>query len=236
MDDIKGNLDGDAGYVVTGFFTPNYRPVAERLVATLNPLKIPHHFFAVSAAEWYNAILLKPVIVMRARALYPGKTIVLMDVDCMVRGAIDDFMQKFRSCDVAISINVKPRKLPRNVPMQDRVIAAARVTVWRPTEGADRLLAKWVELCKRGGNHEVGDEGFLTRAISQTPHLIFETLPVEYDGHEVTDIGPEAVIVHLTTRDLVPRSMLKRAKRALFEKITGKRYEEWKYGINRLRT
>ncbi|SFV38123.1 hypothetical protein [Hyphomicrobium facile] len=58
MTDIIGGTNDS--YVVIGFFTPDYRPLAARLADDLSKFDIPHHLYATTAAEWHAATLLKP--------------------------------------------------------------------------------------------------------------------------------------------------------------------------------
>ena len=88
MLDIVTDLGRPTTHIVTGFFTPNYRPLAETFSANLVQFAIPHHLFAVQQSDWKSATLLKPRIITKARNLYEDKIIAFMDVDCIVRGPV----------------------------------------------------------------------------------------------------------------------------------------------------
>jgi hypothetical protein len=226
-DIIKG-IDNDPSHVVVGFFTPNYRELTERFSANLSEFDLAHHFFAISATDWQSAILLKPKIVGRARALYPGKSIVLMDVDCIVRGTLDPLFESTQNCDIALTLRVKHGLEPRDKKPCDRVWSSSRLVIWRPTDAADSLLKSWTSNCATPINLWSGDEGFLLRAISQTPNLRLQTIPKEYGAWEICDIGPEAIVIHQSQRATTVPSF-KRLRRRAVELVVRKPYAEWRY-------
>ncbi|AGK57522.1 hypothetical protein HYPDE_29233 [Hyphomicrobium denitrificans 1NES1] len=213
--------------IVVGFFTPNYKPIADRFVANLARIGISHHIFAVSGHDWKSATLLKPEIIAGARSLYPRAPIVFMDVDCIIRGPVHPLFEMISGTDVALPIRIIQSD------KRDLVWSSSRIIVWNPTDGAARLLKRWIELCsERSSMHvKLNDEKLLLRAISQSGGVTFTQIPAQYAAFEITDIGPEAVIVHQTTRPPRPLSLAKRLKHAMIKSLTGKPYAEWKYGI-----
>ena len=74
-------------WLVIGWFTPDYRGLAERFAGNLNRFAIPHHLFAKPIGSGWDTSR-KPSVILEAMDLYPGKTIILMDVDCIVDGDI----------------------------------------------------------------------------------------------------------------------------------------------------
>jgi|RhiMethySRZTD1v2_1073278.scaffolds.fasta_scaffold846012_3 hypothetical protein len=80
--DLIGGQVGD--WLVTGWFTPNYRPLAEAFAANLSEHGAPFHLFAKPSLGAWNTRR-KPAVVLEAMDAYPGKTVVLMDVDCRLR-------------------------------------------------------------------------------------------------------------------------------------------------------
>ena len=187
MTDIIGGTNDS--YVVVGFFTPNYRPLAARLADDLSKFGIPHHFYATTDAEWHAAILLKPAYITRARAEYPGKTIVSMDVDCSIKEPIASGLAI--SADVGLAFNEVRERTARLYP-------TSRVTVWSPTIGATNLLDKWSELCRRA---EVkNDEILLMVAIARTVGSSLQALPETHRGLEWTKAPANSAIVHDSAR------------------------------------
>lgn len=77
-----GDLVGGqiADWLVAGWFTPDYRPLAEAFAVNLSEHGAPHHLLAKPSLGAWNTRR-KPAVVLEAMDLYPGKTIVLTDVD-----------------------------------------------------------------------------------------------------------------------------------------------------------
>src|SRR5215468_761973 len=105
-DDLVGGQPGD--WLAIGWFTPDYRPLAETFAAKLAEQGAPFHVFARPkvAAGWNTAQ--KPDVVLHAMAMYPDKTLVLMDLDCCVHGDISPMVDM--PGDVGITV------IARNLP------------------------------------------------------------------------------------------------------------------------
>ncbi len=65
--------------VVVGFFTPDYRAMAEGLAASIDknadPVRTSYHLYAVpkpEGTEWHDIILMKPQIVLRRAGRVSG--------------------------------------------------------------------------------------------------------------------------------------------------------------------
>jgi hypothetical protein len=206
-DIIRGTNDS---YVVVGFFTPDYRPLAARLAGDLSKFDIPHHFYASTAAEWHAATLLKPVYITRARAEYPGKTIVSMDVDCSIKEPVASGLAI--SADVGLAFNEIRERTARLYP-------TSRVTVWSPTIGATKLLDKWSELCRRAEVNN--DEILLMVAIARTAGTSLQALPETHRGLEWSKAPANSAIVHDSARvKAKSKNVRRRLLRATREFIT----------------
>jgi hypothetical protein len=81
-------------WLAIGWFTEDstYRPLAEALAANLSQHGAPFHLFAKPSLGAWNTRR-KPAVVLEAMDAYPGKTLVLMDVDCRLRGDIEPVTQ-----------------------------------------------------------------------------------------------------------------------------------------------
>ena len=111
---------------------------------------------------------------------------------------------------------------------RDLVWSSSRIIVWGRSENAQSLLTRWEQLCSAGNEDpKFNDEKLLLRAISQTGNLGLQTVPKAFAAWEITDAGPDSIIVHKTTRV----NWLQVQRHALVEKIVGKPFAEWKYGI-----
>src|SRR5690349_17002520 len=98
-----------SAYIVTGFFTPDYAELGASFAANLRTHAVPHHLYAASASAWQNAILLKPQIVLRAMADYPGRTVVLMDIDCYLTGPMDPILAFQGDVSLFVGVRYHPR-------------------------------------------------------------------------------------------------------------------------------
>jgi hypothetical protein len=188
--DIKGGTIGD--WLVTGWFTPNYRPLAERLAANLTEYHAPFHLRAKPKAGAGWNTWRKPSVVIETMDAYPGKTVVLMDTDCIVRGDLAP-MAEFAG-DVSLTVKVR---LMRVVPgFHKRIVfkTSSRVVVFRPTDGARAFAAEWERLCKSATYG--GDEPSMAWAYLQRPEVSYHNLDPRYAGDEVGNEVSDAVICH----------------------------------------
>jgi hypothetical protein len=109
--------------------------------------KSPFHLFGKPSLGAWNTRR-KPSVVLEAMDTYPGKTVVLMDVDCAVRGDIAP-VTGIRG-DVGIVV------IARNVRRKGRwahwlnVECSSRVVVFRPTDGARTFARTWADTIERG--------------------------------------------------------------------------------------
>ena len=77
---ILQKADTTKAWLVFGWFTPDYRPLADKLAASLDEVGAPYHLFAEEKSHGRWDVRRKPSIVLDAMAAYPDKTLVLMDV------------------------------------------------------------------------------------------------------------------------------------------------------------
>lgn len=226
MEDIKfGDRDT---FSVIGFFTPNYETYARAFSTNLQEHDVPHHLYSISARKWREAILYKPFCIGRAREDYPRSSLVSMDVDCRVRGSIKE--------GLTFSSDVGLRFVGRVRTKNPTVYPTTRVTVWNPTDGAERLRRKWASLCKEDTSLR-NDELLLMQAIFDSVGMSITCIPASHVGVEIAGkwSSPSHVIVHDSVHDRGRIwQPIKAAARDLrhkaFEAITGKSYVGWKYG------
>jgi hypothetical protein len=67
-------------WAVIGWFTPDYRPLAQSFAANLSQNSVPFHLFAREKQGHGWSTLAKPAVVLKAMERHPGKTLILMDV------------------------------------------------------------------------------------------------------------------------------------------------------------
>ena len=230
MDIVSGSPQG---FIVTGFFTPNYRPYAEAFAKNLREHNVPHHLYLWHTETWGRAILFKPHVVERAAEDYPNTPILMMDVDCRVRGSLADHLPV--AGDVALPIRVKLRRGRRK--HRASTWASSRASLWNPTEPAARLLGKWKSLCEAELQRRdyIDDELAFMMAIGSTPGVHLNVLPDRLSALNPTEAPLDAIITHESAHDrqqlMYPFWQgIKDRRRAVVSWVIGKPYQEWRYG------
>lgn len=197
------SANAPAGWLVTGFFTPDYRPLVQKLAAGLDAVAAPYHFYGVERqGGWRSETLRKPSIIAGAMRQHAGQTIVVMDADCTVRAPLAPMADI--ASDVACFMHVKKRGPRQYADLSSRVI------VLRPTPGARRLIESWARLCEEHPDSD-GDEPLLIVALAQTPGVSWTPLDAHYAGRELGSEPAGAAIVHSSQREA--SSLFRRLKR-----------------------
>jgi hypothetical protein len=193
--DLIGGTAGD--WLVIGWFTedPTYRPLAEAFAANLAEHGAPYHLFAKPAGKGWSTRR-KPSVVLEAMDAHPGKTLVLMDVDCIVRGDIAPVAAI--SGDVGITVLARNMRKRREWRHWIATEASSRVVVFRPTEGARAFLRRWADQIER--SHVNHDEHSMVWAFLASPDVSFSYIPQTYSGREASKL-PDGVIVHDSAHD-----------------------------------
>lgn len=236
-------------YVVTGFYTPNYGPLATAFRTNLDAHTIPHHLYAVAplGGTWLAQTMRKPEIVLRAMADHPDATVILCDVDCQVSGPLKPLLAG--AADVKLFLRTKVAK-----GAGVHVNTSSRVLVVRQTPAAVRLIEAWQARCKAAIDavasrkltprhlllRNLGirnDESLLLDAIANTSGVLIEMLPLSFAGAEA-GIVPGALVSHDSAHDkaqpaAVARNAVKRIRRRIVSAIVGRSYLAWKYGKSR---
>ena len=224
-----------SSYIVTGFYTPNYEPLASAFRANLDAHAVPHHLYAVEhiGNTWLAQTLRKPEIVLRAMTDHPDATVILCDVDCLVTGHLDGII--WGDADVKLALRSNGHGYT----------AASRVLMVRQTNNARRLMEEWHLQCQAANRRIVthgrtrdknNDELLLMDAIVMTPGVKIEMLPLGFAGAEVgSRAARDSIIIHDSAHDKARptvrvRKAVKRIRRRLISAIVGKPYTEWKYG------
>jgi hypothetical protein len=186
-------LCDDKNWVIVGFFTPNYRPLATRFADSLRVQNLPYHLFAVErSGDWSRETMRKPDVVLDAMKVYPNKTLVFMDVDCIVRGSLDELVDSIVSADFSCYATVRMKGLRRT---SQRFSLSSRVMLIRPTEGARNLMEQWKLACRERPNLH-GAERNLVLGFARAYGMKFSPMLEIYAGREVPEAPPNAVIVH----------------------------------------
>lgn len=168
---------GNADWLVVGWFTPDYRPVAERFAANLRQHGAPYHLYPVDSfgSSFVERTRKKPEIVLKALGDYTGKTIVLMDVDSIVSGDIQPVTEILG--DVGVIMKARQEKLPRL-----SIAASSRVMVFRPTPDARRFAEAWKAMCADPAHSRWDDELCLAWTFVTHSDVRCQHIPVEYSA------------------------------------------------------
>jgi hypothetical protein len=141
---------------------------------------------------------------------FPGRTIILMDIDCDVIGPIYPVLECATDISLFIGVGIDPR---REEGLRVRALPSSRIIVWRPTAGARRLLDTWEALCQEQITSPIlNDEQLLMQAIGATAGLTLTVIDPRYAARNPWDHPPGAVIVHQTdpiTRTCGPGRLLR---------------------------
>jgi hypothetical protein len=196
--DIKGGTPAD--WLVCGWFTPDYRPLAEAFAARLAKHGAPYHLWAKPALDGWNTSR-KPSVVMEALDAYPDTTVVLMDVDCIIQG--DPRPVAEVAGDVGICVIARDVRARRKIRHWLAVETSSRVIVFQPTDGARRFAKRWADEIARSNAHN--DEHSLSWAYLRSPDVRFDYIAQAYSGREIS-MCPDAVIAHDSAHERRKRS------------------------------
>jgi hypothetical protein len=208
-------------WLVIGWFTPDYRPLAQTFAANLAKHGIPFHLWAKPALTGWNTSQ-KPSVVLAAMDAYPGKTLILMDVDCIVNGDIAPV--------AGIATDVSITVLARNVARTRRqrrhvgINCGSRVVVFRPTPGARAFAVEWQSQVKQ----EENDEHAMAWAFLRCRDASYSFIDWRYSGREVTHHTADVVICHDSAHE-------KRARKGLREMLKAIELRYFRTGRTRVR-
>jgi hypothetical protein len=155
--------------IVCGWYTPDYRAWAAKLITSLDALAIPHDIVQVPKLPggWEANTLAKPVQVLAAMDRHPDKVIVFLDVDCTVRG--DLFPLALLRGDVAFRFRTR-RKRGRG---GFRAGFLSGTLVIKPNAHARRFVEAWRDCPARYGDT---DQTLLALALGTVEAVSIEPL------------------------------------------------------------
>lgn len=192
--DILGKTAATS-WLVTGWFTEDYSPLARRLSDNLDRLAVPHHFYAreKDPRGYVANTRRKPEVVLAAFSDYPGKTVVLFDVDMEVLGDISSLAAI--NGDVIVASNTKPGDCVPWKKRKRRIHMGSRVMVWKSNEPAKQLARLWLEQCQKPGI-SYGDEVAFIEAYVRSEGVALSRLPPRYAGVQKHTAPQGAVVIH----------------------------------------
>lgn len=197
-------------WIVCGWFTPDYRQLAEKFAANLDAVGAPYHLFAKDKLATGWSTKRKPSVVLEVIDIYPSKALILMDVDCSVSGDISPAIRI--PGDVGFTMHA--RRVRLLWPMNKRITigASSRVVVFRPTEGARAFAAEWQRQCAKPEMGAGADEDAMAAAyLVQRPGIAYSYLDSRYSGLATSN----AVICHDSAHERMPKRGIKETLKAV---------------------
>jgi hypothetical protein len=214
--------------IVTGFFTPDYFPLADAFSENLKRFGIPHILYNVPQKAWEQAILLKPQIVDLAMQDFPDRTIILMDIDCIIMAPIDPVLAFNGDVSLFMGVRFLRRFTQKRTSM--RVLPSSRIIAWRPTPMAKVLLANWGRLCEEANSNEPDndDEQILMMAIGITAGVSVTIIDGRYSARDPHYARKDAVIIHDSAHNAVlsntAKIRLRNIKRTFLSRLLRRPY------------
>jgi len=129
---------------VCGWFTPNYRPWTDKLIASLNALGIPHDVVEVPRlpGSWEANTMAKPAQILAAMDRHPERVVVFLDVDCEVKAPIDGLASI--TGDAGFYVRTRYRRFGGI-----RFGARSGTVVIRPTAAARAYIEAWTAAARQ---------------------------------------------------------------------------------------
>lgn len=190
----------DADWVVGAWFTPDYAHWCVPFRASLERVGAPYHILAREriGSGWASETMQKPQVVRRLLDLNPGKTLVLLDIDCQVRKCPSQLLATING-DVAAYIRAKRSGRGKD---RARIKVMSGTMVFRPTPGARRLLDAWEAAAAECDADDV-DQTSLMIALGRATDFTFQ--PVGPQWCDFEGLHPEPAIVHDHASAAMPR-------------------------------
>ena len=213
-----GDIDYEPGsrpWLVVGWFTPDYRPWAERLARSLERVGAPYHLLAKEpGSDWMANTRRKPIVASECLERFPAQTLILMDVDAQVLCDLSPMVNT--SADICVFL--KGRATRKGCT---ELQVSSRVLVLRPTLATKTFIDQWSSGCGRAAAN-VPDEAVLGLVLARAEGVTFAPLAARYAARERDIAPPDAAIVHDSARDLALEQfhLHKLIKRRLFRKDT----------------
>ena len=141
----------------------------------------------------------KPQVIRQLMAQNPGRTLVLLDVDCRVRRSPGLLVESVRG-DIAAHIRAKRKGRAKE---RSRIKVMSGTMVFRPTDGARRFLDAWEAAGAECDAYDV-DQTSLMIALGQTTDFTFQPLGCEWCDFD--NLHPDPAIVHANASVDAPRA------------------------------
>jgi len=148
-------------WIACGWYTPDYEHWFRNLERSLIEHSVPYHDFrSVPKIEggWERNTCRKASFVLDALDRHPGKTVIFMDVDCVVTGDLGSLVNP--TYDIALNFGVLRKKRRINlVPLTGHMVI-------NPTSQARTLIEAWANV-SNDAEFGLQDQETLTLAIGK---------------------------------------------------------------------
>jgi Nucleotide-diphospho-sugar transferase len=221
----------DRSAIVTGFFTPDYAVLASALSRNLAKYRISHHLYAriKIAGGWGSQTLQKPSTLAAAIRDYPSSVLILLDVDCLIRGNISELS----GAKGDVMLRLKRKATKQGVAL----MPCSRVIVVRPTPGGVSFVSAWQKACEQLGPKGTDENALIDVVEHNAGAFSIAALPQRFVGQELRDARTDDVIVHQSAHDptrpmwALRKEIQKRfrmLRNASFKVFTGQGYTRWR--------
>lgn len=174
-------------FIVCAWYTPDYAKWAGPLIDSLISAGAPHDILCIPKDKggWEANTCRKADVLLSFMDRHPGKTIILLDVDCIVRGDLSKLVASV-SGDIGFRMAAKwRRRFCRLQPLSGTMVI-------HPTERARAFVEGWAE---RSRNRRYGetDQGSLAWAMTETAGVDISILAGQWCALRESN-APDAVI------------------------------------------
>lgn len=201
-------------FIVCAFYTPDYEAFADALRRNLDQIGAPHDLHAVPKRDggWEANTRAKPVEILAAMNRHPGKVILWLDVDCVVRGPVER-LQGLCAIGGDVGLYARTRLRSNGKPM---FAPRSGTMVIRPTPAARSFLEAWIKAGQSVHQYAV-DQDTLVLALGRVPSLSLSLL-----GNEacalLEDKCPDPIVLH--DRSPTHKGSVSRIRRIVTAMIT----------------
>lgn len=132
-------------WIVCGWYTRDYRHYWDSLRTELEAIDAPHDFIEVKKLEggWEANVSRKAQHALDAIDRNPGKTIILLDVDCSVPGGIEG-LNELASVPGDIAFHFTARWNTNRSSHLVRMGTRSGTMVFKPNSAARRFVEDWI--------------------------------------------------------------------------------------------
>jgi hypothetical protein len=201
---MNGDIDYESedNYVIVGWFTPDeqYSKLAREFSEMLKSFGLSHYLFRQEVSgDFQQKVCMKPYIVSKAMELFPGKTIILMDIDCIVHKLPIHLLSMLSLLFDVATVIITKDKFDKRTGKRNWDISvgcSTRIVVFCPTLKAKALVRDWKNIiCLMGDNpHE---EAAFTKALLRRSNISNMPIPHGYSAREKGEV-PGAIIEHVS--------------------------------------